>query len=85
MKHHASPRFWKCLRGLPKAVQALARKNFKLLRKDPRHASLRFKKVGEFHSVRVGLGHRALGVDGPDGPVWFWIGSHSDYDRLLAG
>lgn len=84
MKHHASPRFWKSLRGLPKKVQKLARKNFKLLKKDPDHPSLHFKKVGDFYSARVGLNHRALATDGPDGPIWFWIGSHADYDKMLA-
>ena len=84
MKHHTSPKFWSSFRSLPKAVQTLARKNFKLLKTDPRHPSLKFKKVGEFHSVRVGLSYRALAVDGPDGPIWFWIGSHSDYDKLTG-
>lgn len=72
------------MRGLPRKVQQLARKNFKLLKKDPNHPSLRFKKVGDFYSVRVGLHHRALAADGPDGPIWFWIGSHADYDKILA-
>jgi hypothetical protein len=35
------------------------------------------------YSVRVGLGWRALGVREGDVMVWFWIGSHADYDRLL--
>jgi hypothetical protein len=31
----------------------------------------------------VSLGYRALaGVQG-DTVIWFWIGSHADYDRLL--
>lgn len=35
------------------------------------------------YSVRVGPGHRALGqMDGED-IAWFWIGDHSEYDRLL--
>jgi hypothetical protein len=45
---------------------------------------LHFKRVGRLWSVRVGLGHRALAVDGPDGLVWFWIGPHDEYERLLA-
>jgi hypothetical protein len=27
----------------------------------------------------------AVGILRDDGIVWFWIGSHQDYDRLLAG
>jgi len=72
------------MRGLPVKVQQLARKNFKLLKKAPDHPSLRFKKVGGFYSARVGLHHRALAADGPDGPIWFWIGSHAEYDKMLA-
>jgi hypothetical protein len=35
-------------------------------------------------SVRVGLGYRALGVREGDEMIWFWIGSHADYDQLLS-
>jgi hypothetical protein len=53
-----------------------------LLRTDPRHPSLHFK-LGRLWSVRVGIGYRALAVEGDEGPVWFWIGSHADYDRIV--
>ncbi len=84
MKHAASPEFWACYRGLPEAVQALADKNFALLKADPQHPSLHFKPIGRFRSVRVGLHYRALAVEAPDGLVWFWIGNHTDYERLLS-
>ena len=84
MKHTASPEFWSCYRDLPEAVQALADKNFALLKTDPQHPSLHFKSIGRFRSVRVGLHYRALAVEVPDGLLWFWIGNHSDYDRLLS-
>ena len=48
------------------------------------HPSLHFKHVGRLWSVRVGKGYRALAVAGDDGPVWFWIGSHAEYDRIVA-
>lgn len=84
MKHHASLAFWNCHRQLPGPVQELADKSFALLKADPQHSSLRFKKIGRFRSVRVGLHYRALGVEAPDGVLWFWIGSHADYDKLIA-
>lgn len=84
MKHFATPKFWQLLRKLPRPVQKLAKKNFDLLKTNPRHPSLRFKKVGTLYSARVGIAHRALAADGPDGPVWFWIGDHSDYDKLTS-
>jgi hypothetical protein len=52
--------------------------------RDPRHPSLQFKKVGRYWSVRVGLRYRALATEVDDGYLWFWIGSHADYDRLIS-
>lgn len=84
MTHFTTPSFWAAYRDLPEAVRDLADKSFELLRQNPRHTSLRLKKVGAFWSVRVGRGHRALARDRAEGLVWFWIGSHDDYDRLLG-
>jgi hypothetical protein len=64
-------------------VRTLADKNFQLLKADSKHPSLHFKKIGRLWSVRVGAHYRALGLDKPEGVVWFWIGSHADYDKLL--
>ncbi len=83
MNHFATPQFWRLYRQLPAEVRALADKNYKLLKADPKHPSLHFKKIGRLWSVRVGAHHRALGLDKPEGVVWFWIGSHADYDKLL--
>jgi hypothetical protein len=41
------------------------------------------KKIGRYVSARVGLRYRALAVEVDDGLLWFWIGSHADYDQLL--
>jgi len=86
LKHTASKRFWECLEALPTEVQMLARRNYVLLRNDPSHPSLQFKSVsnGKFHSVRVGLYYRALGIPVPGGVHWFWIGAHAEYDRLVG-
>ncbi|HHG89925.1 MAG TPA: hypothetical protein ENJ90_05525 [Devosia sp.] len=81
MRHFTSPRFWKCYGELPAGVRRLADKN--LLKRDPSHPSLHFKRIGRFWSVRVGLEYRALAVDGPEGAVWFWIGTHAEYNKLL--
>jgi len=69
---------------LPESVRALADKNYALLKENPRHPSLQFKKVGRLWSVRVGLQYRALAAEVGDDLVWFWIGSHRDYDRLIG-
>jgi hypothetical protein len=84
LRHFASPNFWACYRRLPADARELANKNFELLKANPRHPSLHLKKIGKYRSVRVGLRYRALAVEIPEGLVWFWIGRHSDYDRLLG-
>ena len=85
MKYTASKRFWQCLDDLPLEIQALARRNFALLKVEASHPSLHFKTVGNgrFQSVRVGLFYRALGVPVSDGIHWFWIGTHAGYDKLI--
>ncbi len=69
-------------RQLPEAIRELADKNFELLKANPRHSSIRLKKVGTVWSARVGLHYRALGKDHPDGILWYWIGSHATYDHI---
>ena len=84
MRHYASPKFWHAYENLPAAARVTADKNFGLLKADPQHPSLHLKKVGRFWSVRAGLRYRALGVDVEDGILWFWIGSHAEYDALIG-
>ena len=83
MTHFTSPDFWTLYERLPENIRRLADNNYDLLKADPRHPSLQLKKVGRYWSVRVGGGHRALAVASPDGLIWFWIGSHADYDGLI--
>lgn len=84
MRHRANPRFWACYHSLPAEVQQLAVRCYALLRQDPHHPSLHFKKVGQLWSVRAGLHYRALAVESSSDLVWFWLGTHADYDRLIA-
>lgn len=59
---------------------------YKIWSANPKHPSLRFKKVHKtlpIYSVRIDRGWRAIGVLEKDTTVWFWIGSHHDYDALL--
>ncbi|MCZ6677958.1 MAG: hypothetical protein O7E52_11985, partial [Candidatus Poribacteria bacterium] len=73
----------RCFDRLDESVQKVARQNFQLLRTNPRHPSLHFKKVGKFWSVRAGIAHRALAVEDGEDFIWVWIGSHDEYDRLI--
>ena len=87
MNHYTLPRFWKYYHALPEEVHLLADQQFERLKSDPKHPSLHFKKVGrrkQLWSARVGMHHRALGLDKSEGVVWVWIGTHAEYDKLLA-
>jgi len=65
---------------LPKNIRRLARKNFKLWLRNPRHPSLHFKKVGNFWSAN----HRAVAIREGDLVKWFWIGSHDEYECVIG-
>ena len=81
--HTPIPRFF---RRLPEQVRRRAREAYRRFTDDPSHPSLRFKQVHAtkpVYAARVGLGHRALAVLDDDVAVWFWIGTHAEYDRLL--
>jgi hypothetical protein len=82
--HRTTPQFWARFEDLPLSVQEMARKSFDLLKANPRHPSLHFKKVGRFWSARVGLNHRVLAVEDGSDFIWVWIGNHDDYDRLIG-
>jgi hypothetical protein len=56
-----------------------------LLKNNPRHPSLQFKKAGRFWSVRASLGFRALAVLDGENYVWFWIGPHDRYIQIIKG
>jgi hypothetical protein len=70
---------------LPEEVRLRADKQFELLTSNPAHPSLQLKPVGAFWSVRVSDAYRSLSIRQEDTFVWFWIGNHDDYERLLKG
>jgi hypothetical protein len=82
--HHATSRFWRCYQELPKEIRDLADRKYALLKTDPAHVSLRFKKTASLWSVRVGLHYRALATEVDGDLVWFWLGSHAEYDKLVG-
>ncbi len=81
--HFTTPRFWEGYNALPQEIRVLADKNFELLKSDPKHPSLHFKKLGLDWSVRVGMDYRALAMESDEGFTWYWIGTHAEYDRLI--
>lgn len=87
MKSELTQEFVERFRELLERVKQTARKNYRLWKENPRHPGVEFKKLNTsmpVYSVRAGIGWRALGVmKNPDTIVWFWIGPHSEYDKLL--
>ena len=86
MKSILTEDFIKCFRKLPVEIQHLARKNYQLWKSNPNHPSLEFKKVHRIksvYSVRIGIGWRVLGNKQKDFILWFWIGLHEDYTKII--
>jgi mRNA-degrading endonuclease RelE of RelBE toxin-antitoxin system len=84
VNHYTAPKFWSHYEKLPEDIQKRVDKNFKLLKQNPRHPSLHFKKVADrYWSARVGRNYRALAVQTHRGIEWFWIGPHDTYERIL--
>jgi hypothetical protein len=84
MKSKVVTSFWEGYERLPEKVKKAANKQYALWLNDPFHSSVRFKKVGSFWSVRVTGSYRALGVLDGDTVIWFFIGTHAEYDRILS-
>jgi hypothetical protein len=87
MKSKATRRFWRAYTDLPVHAQTLANKTYELWRQNHQHPSLHFKKLkggGNRFSVRVGDHYRALERLMGDTVESVWIGTHEDYDKLIA-
>jgi hypothetical protein len=87
MKSKRTKRFRALFAELPESVQRQANEAYRLFQVNPSHPSLSFKQVspnGPVYSVRIGLRYRALVIRQPDCLLWFWIGSHADYDKMLS-
>ncbi|UOG91680.1 MAG: hypothetical protein L3K52_16015 [Candidatus Thiothrix sulfatifontis] len=88
LTHYAPPGFWRHYNALPEAIQQLAKKQYQLLKANPHHHSLRFqpKHGTPYWAARVSQDYRALArYQGNGNYLWLWIGTHSDYQRLLSG
>ena len=86
MISHTNSSFWKQYRKLPQNIRDISQKQYRLFVSNPYHASLHFKRVHStkpIYSARITRNYRAIGVLNADVIVWFWIGSHDDYDKLL--
>jgi hypothetical protein len=86
MQSRTTRQFWRLFSQLPIDAQRDAKRSYRLFRTNPAHPGLQFKKLeGEdnIYSVRIGLEYRALAVVNKARVVWYWIGNHHEYDRLV--
>ena len=86
MRSFTQSSFWDAYHRLPDHIKIQARRAYTLFGENPDHPSLNFKRVGRRNSVysaRISAGYRALGVMDQSDIIWFWIGPHHEYDRLL--
>jgi len=78
-----TPRFRACFAELPVEVQEHASKLYALFLENPFHPSLRLKQIDRFWSIRISRSYRTLARRDGDLFVWFWIGMHDEYERIL--
>ena len=87
MKSRRTTRFKSLIEQLPADAQQSARRAYVLFERDPAHPSLQFKRLRagrQTYSIRIGRGYRALGIGFDEILVWYWIGPHAEYDRLIS-
>ena len=84
MKSYAPAEFWQHYDRLPRRAQKLADHAFEFFKKDPLYPGLQFKRVRrDIWSVRIGDHYRAMAKQRADGWMWFWIGTHEEYNKLV--
>ena len=87
MKSRLHPSFRQAFAKLPADIQRRARTAYRRFQADPAHPGLQFKRLHStlpIWSVRVTESYRAVGIREEDTIVWFFIGTHAEYERLLA-
>ncbi|MFP4548822.1 MAG: hypothetical protein ACLFQM_11880 [Fidelibacterota bacterium] len=86
MKSKTTNKFWKCYRELPAGIKKQAKETYSTFQNNPDYPGLNFKKVHNklpIFSVRISRDYRALGIKQENTIIWYWIGSHNDYERIL--
>jgi hypothetical protein len=84
LTHYTSFSFWQCYNQLPLNIQKIADQKYQLLKQNPQHPSLNFKRIRTLWAVRVTKNYRALGAEESQGILWFWIGNHQKYEQILS-
>ena len=86
MISHTTEHLRKLYGNLPKQIRKQAMEAYSQFKRDSYYPGLHFKRVHSsrpIYSVRITKDYRAVGIQQNNEIIWFWIGSHSDYDKLL--
>ena len=86
MKSYTTQSFRDRLALLPRGIRARTRAAYRRFQDNPHHSGLQFKKVHgtrPAYSARINNDYRVVGMLEGDAIVWFWIGKHEEYERLL--
>jgi hypothetical protein len=78
--------FHKLFVRLPRDVQEKAKNTYRLFKVNPYYPGIHFECIDRqeaIYSVRIGLRYRAVGLLEDDVILWFFIGSHEDYNNLF--
>jgi len=86
MISHTTEQFRKLFTGLPKEIQKQAKEAYAHFKKDHFYPGLQLKRVHStrpIYSARISKDYRVVGIQQNSTIIWFWIGSHSDYEKIL--
>ena len=93
-RNRTTRQFRELFAALPKRIQLLVREACPLFASNPAHLSLRVHELADSkkghhvsgsYSVSITMQYRAIYVVVDGINVWYWIGTHADYDRFTGG
>ena len=80
------PEFLEALRRLDSATRRKVQRAYQLFKDNPRHGSLKFRRVRgtrNHYSARVDDYYRVLGLVEGNIITWYWVGPHDEYERMI--
>ena len=81
-----APEFFDALRKLDPVTWRKVRQAYQLFKDNPRHGSLRFRRVRgtrSHYSARIDDNYRVLGLVQGNIITWYWVGPHDEYERMI--
>lgn len=84
MENRRTKSYWKCLDKLGVNIDALLERTYDTWLNEPQSNGLEFTFLHDdplVARVRVGDHYRAIMVIDGETAVWFWIGTHEDYNK----